>query len=146
MHIPRSGVILKKHLKIKVLSHFFLVILVLNVSTVIPKAEWKCHCEEHTKKMAPCCNSPKCVPKKEGFLLYCHLSGFGHDAKSNGPIMKRLGFTCDHGRVVLHLPHDRSFLMNQQSDFFSFFPLYVFSFERLTLELNDLVPPDDRPG
>jgi len=128
-------------------SYFFLAVLVLNFSLVIPRTEWGCDCDKHPERMTCSCNCPKCVANRGGFLSYYNLSGSRADDESKGMILlKRADCKCGLGQTVLHLPNDVPFLTVQRPDRFPLFPAYLFKIDNLVLELDDFVFPHDKPG
>lgn len=138
--------ILKKHPVIKILSHVFLAVLVLNISVVLPRTEWMCDCAKHPERMSCCCNCPKCVAKRGGLLSYCHLSAFKDREKSETVVLKRAGCLCGLGRTVLNLPDNTPFITIQHADYFSHFPVYDLKTDTSIPVLDDIVLLPDHPG
>ena len=131
----------------KLFSVLFLAVLLLSVNTVSFSNQWKCECDKHGELMSCCCNCPKCVDKRGGFLSYSKLGSNSYpSAENENPLLKPAFCSCGSVHDISSLPIEVQFLTAQPSDHFSVVLLCYFEIEDYMLELDDFPADLDRPG
>ena len=112
----RNSVIQKKPSIIRLSAHLFFAIVVLHVSTTIPRTEWFCDCDEKPEEVSCCCNCPECVKKRDGLLSFCRISAFRDQERKEGASLRSERCSCGYGNTVLHLPCHSPFCLGQCRD------------------------------
>lgn len=54
-------------------AYLLLPFLVFHLGFITPIVEWVCLCPTDEPEFSCCCNCPKCVDRRGGFLSYCNL-------------------------------------------------------------------------
>lgn len=131
----------------KLFSVLFLAILLLSVNTVSFCNQWKCECDKHGELMSCCCNCPKCVDKRGGFLSYSKLRNNSKpSAAKENLLLNPARCTCGSGHDVSSLPIEVQFLTSRPPDHFSVVLLCFFEIEDWISEPDDFHADFDRPG
>ena len=136
-----------KHKISKLLSTFFLVILVLNLSMVSVYTQGDCQCRGHGKSITTCCNCPGCVEGRGGFLSHCQLKTHTQpNHRDKTPVFRPFMCTCGWETVLLNLPLKTPFLVAQKLQAPAMLPMGSIEVGSKILVLPDFPLSFDPPG